>query len=103
MSKHTPGPWQAEEVTIHYTENTRPTGWINGPDGKPVVEYGKCGSHEAVWPNPADKLLALAAPEMYEALKMLPLDTLSRTPTPDDYAKLLNAMRAARDVLAKLN
>jgi hypothetical protein len=104
MSNHTKGPWEAVNVDCvgpWFTYNS---------DGVQVIESGweirgprTLGNNEWTAFTEADARLMALAPEMYDALKMLPLDTLSRNPTPDDYAKLLNAMRAARDVLAKLN
>lgn len=64
---HTPGPWIAE-ISEFANEQT---GWINGFEGKPIVEYAGCGTHYASWPNPADLLLAAAAPELLEALETI--------------------------------
>jgi hypothetical protein len=93
MSKHTHGPWHVGERDPYF---------VYAADGHMVADCGRIHIR-SIDEMEANARLCATAPEMYEALKMLPLDTLSRTPTPDDYAKLLNAMRAARDVLAKLN
>lgn len=61
--KHTPAPW-VEEVDKYATNGK--TGWIVG-----VVEYAGCGSHEAEWTSEANKRLALAAPDLLEALQAL--------------------------------
>jgi hypothetical protein len=54
--EHTKGPWEASD------------GWLYGAGDEAVCEYAGCGTHEAVWPNPADLALAQAAPELLEAL-----------------------------------
>jgi hypothetical protein len=59
-AKHAPGPWTDDD-----------DGWIGGPNGVEVCCYAGCGSHEAEWSNPADKTLAIAAPELLEALILL--------------------------------
>ncbi len=59
-TKHTPGPWIADE-----------DGWIADSSGTYVVDYAGCGTHEAYWSNPADKALVLAAPDLLEALQEL--------------------------------
>lgn len=43
-----------------------PTGWIVG-----VVEYAGCGSHEAEWSSEENKRIALAAPDLLEALDVI--------------------------------
>lgn len=58
MSKHT--AWVAAE-----------DGWIDDAEGCSVVQYAGCGSHEAEWASPEAKAIALAAPEMLEALILL--------------------------------
>lgn len=70
---YTKGPWIEEVEEIDVVANWdreekayAPTGWI-----KNVVRYESCGSHRAEWLNRNDKLLALAAPLMYEALLKL--------------------------------
>lgn len=63
-NKTSPGPWVA-------TVDTLEPGWINDANGNPVVEYAGCGSHSADWLNEADLKLALAAPELLEALREL--------------------------------
>lgn len=73
MTKHTPGPWKAN-LTIEltpkegggYTETQVRDGWIVG-----VVEYAGCGSHRAEWFNEGDFNLALAAPDLLEALELM--------------------------------
>ena len=57
---HTPGPW-VEDIDPDYPEDRN--GWIVG-----VVEYAGCGSHAAEWSSEDNKRLALAAPELLEAL-----------------------------------
>lgn len=52
-----------EEVCPYSGE---PTGWIVG-----VVEYAGCGSHEAEWSSEENKRVALAAPDLLEALEAL--------------------------------
>lgn len=58
MSKHT--AWVAAE-----------DGWIDDVEGRSVVQYAGCGSHEAEWASPEAKAIALAAPELLEALQRL--------------------------------
>lgn len=60
MSGHTKGPW------IHDGD-----GWITAESGESVVDYAGCGSHEADWRNPSDLQLALAAPDLLEALELM--------------------------------
>lgn len=48
-----------------------PTGWIDDADGNPVVQYEACGSHRAEWVSEEAYRLALAAPELLQALKRL--------------------------------
>lgn len=57
MTTNAPGPWKEIDQ-----------GWIDAADGTPVVEYRSCGSHAARWASRADYRLALAAPEMLDAL-----------------------------------
>ena len=56
-TRHTPGPWVWNEWT-----------WLDGADGKPVLEYAGCGSHECEV-NEANARLIAAAPALVEALK----------------------------------
>ena len=58
MTSFTPGPWSSDE-----------SGWIYAPGEAEVCVYAGCSSHAAYWPNEADRRLALAAPEMFEALR----------------------------------
>lgn len=60
---HTPGPW-VEDIDPDYPDDRN--GWIVG-----VVEYAGCGSHAAEWSSEDNKRLALAAPELLEALDQL--------------------------------
>lgn len=87
MSKHTPGPW----------EDAR-EGWIDSFDGQSVIEYAGCGSHEALYGNPADKTLILAAPDLLEACESLInielIDVVSVGP-------LREALNKARAAIAK--
>jgi hypothetical protein len=67
-TKHTPGPWRA--YVTEWGDQSEETGWIVGANGEWVSEYAGCGSHDAAW-NEADFTLALAAPELLEALQNL--------------------------------
>lgn len=70
LTGHTPGPWEGAD-----------NGWIDAADGSSVVEYKGCGSHAACWVNARDKILAIAAPELLQAL----LDTRERIKNADSW------------------
>lgn len=70
---HTPAPW-TKDTEEHEDGVFEPTGWIDGPNGKSVVRYKACGSHEAEWPNADDYTLALAAPELLAALELAAME-----------------------------
>lgn len=60
MAEYTKGPW------VESAYDGVPDGWIEG-----VLKYAGCGSHEAEWSSPENKRLALAAPELLEALQAI--------------------------------
>lgn len=80
--KHTPGPW------IDAGD-----GWIDGPTAGPVVQYAACGTHRAEWPNRNDYRLAMAAPDLLAACRLVSdfLDRLETSYPEDD--SLLRALR----------
>lgn len=51
---HTPGPW---------TANPRNEGWITGPDGKDLLNFGQRSPRQVA----ANSRLICAAPELLEA------------------------------------
>lgn len=63
---YTKGPWNLDSED--WIEASHPD-----KDGQKiaVIEYAGCGTHEAYFPNEADKALVVSAPELYEALKEL--------------------------------
>jgi hypothetical protein len=54
---YTKGPWQSSG-----------DGWIETIRGESIVYYRGCGSHTAEWASDADYRLAMAAPDLLEAL-----------------------------------
>lgn len=58
MSKHTPGPWRKWDY-----------GWITGPNNQTLALATGCGDID--WLNPDDFTLAIAAPDLLEALEEL--------------------------------
>ena len=88
QAQHTPGPWLDDEG-----------GWIKSASGKPIVEYLGCGSHEAEWANPADKSLALAAPDLMEALSNMVVSAVPGMNWTDETGQLM--LRLARAAIAK--
>lgn len=56
-TKHTAGPWIEDDG-----------GWICNEAGASIIEYEGCGSHKAEWPNPCDRVLVLAAPDLLRVL-----------------------------------
>lgn len=69
----TPGPWVGETEEAYGRDGRSApkvgTGWINGPDSRPVLQYAGCGSHNAEWTDPEDFALVLAAPDLLAALR----------------------------------
>jgi len=62
---YTKGPWNLNSedwIEASHTDN----------DGQKiaVIEYGGCGSHEAFFPNEADKALVVSAPDLLECQTM---------------------------------
>ena len=84
-----------EKKVIKWVESDN--GWIDAEDGAPVVEYAGCGSHTADWVSEQHKQIALAAPEMMDALLDWKLGEES-----GNYDTQKRAIDARDAVLAKL-
>ena len=71
----TPGPWVGETEEAYGRDGRSApkvgTGWINGPDSRPVLQYAGCGSHNAEWMDPEDFALVLAAPDLLEFARLV--------------------------------
>lgn len=72
--KHSPPPWRFD-LTEDYDKDCNPhpreDGFILDANGMPVTEYKGCGSHECEIPNPADRALLIAAPDLLAAAEQV--------------------------------